>query len=140
MEKQTKVKKCVLVCVALSVCAALLGAFGARGKDMQKKNTFSTISAKEAKQRMDKGGGVIIVDVRTQGEYNGGHVPGAILIPNETIGKERPALLPDLDAEILVYCRSGVRSRNAAGKLAAMGYTAVYDFGGISSWPYEIER
>ncbi|MGI5172603.1 rhodanese-like domain-containing protein [Treponema sp. OMZ 840] len=139
MKKQAvKAVKKIAVYAALIVCASCLGAAGTKEKHMQK-NSFSTISAQEAKARMDKGG-VIIVDVRTQAEYDSGHIPGAIVIPNETIGSSRPAQLPDLNAEILVYCRSGARSRNAAGKLAALGYTAIYDFGGIISWPYEVVK
>ena len=87
---------------------------------------------------MDSGDAIIILDVRTQEEFNAGHIAGAILIPNETILDEQPALLPDLDAEILVYCRSGNRSAQSANKLLAMGYTNVYDFGGIIDWPYEV--
>lgn len=99
---------------------------------------YRKISAADAKARIDSGDEIIIVDVRTQEEFNEGHIPGAILIPNETILDEQPALLPDLDAEILIYCRSGNRSAQAANKLIAMGYTDVVDFGGIIDWPYEI--
>ena len=87
---------------------------------------------------MDSGDAIIILDVRTQDEFNAGHIAGAILIPNETILDEQPDLLPDLDAEILVYCRSGNRSAQSANKLLAIGYTNVYDFGGIIDWPYEV--
>lgn len=139
MKKQCCIRtKAVPVYVFLILCASCLGALGTKETNMQK-NSVSTISAQEAKARMDKGG-VIIVDVRTQAEYDSGHIPGAIVIPNETIGSSRPAQLPDLHAEILVYCRSGARSRNAAGKLAALGYTAIYDFGGIMGWPYEVVK
>ena len=99
---------------------------------------YQKITAKQAKARMDSGDAIIILDVRTQEEFNAGHIAGAILIPNETILDEQPALLPDLDAEILVYCRSGNRSAQSANKLLAMGYTNVYDFGGIIDWPYEV--
>ena len=87
---------------------------------------------------MDSGDAIIILDVRTQEEFDAGHIAGAILIPNETILDEQPELLPDLDAEILVYCRSGNRSAQSANKLLAIGYTNVYDFGGIIDWPYEV--
>lgn len=117
--------------------AACAFASGAKGTAMQHKNTFYTISAQEAKKRMESGTPVIIVDVRTKSEYDEGHIPNAVLIPNETIGSERPAALPDLNAEILVYCRSGARSRAASQKLANLGYTAIYNFGGIMDWPYE---
>ena len=99
--------------------------------------TYRNVTAQEAKARMDSGDAVIVLDVRTKEEYDLGHVPNAILIPNETIFDEKPELLPDSDAEILVYCRSGNRSAQAARKLAAMGYTQVYNFGGIMDWPYE---
>lgn len=117
--------------------AACTFASGAKGTVMQNKNTFYTISAQEAKKRMDSGRPVVIVDVRTKSEYDERHIPNAVLIPNETIGSERPAALPDLNAEILVYCRSGARSRAASQKLANLGYTAIYNFGGIMDWPYE---
>lgn len=99
---------------------------------------YQKISAADAKARIDSGDPVIILDVRTQDEYDAGHIAGAILVPNETILDTTPAELPDLNAEILVYCRSGNRSAQAAKKLIAMGYTNVYDFGGIIDWPYEV--
>ena len=83
---------------------------------------------------------VTVVDVRRPDEYRLGHVPGAILVTNETIGSEPPAELPDKNAKILVYCRSGRRSREAALKLLDLGYQNVYDFGGIIDWPYATER
>ncbi|NLL38752.1 MAG: rhodanese-like domain-containing protein [Clostridiales bacterium] len=97
---------------------------------------YKRITAEEAKARIDSGDEIIILDVRTEEEYNAGHIPNAILIPNETIGDKMPELLPDLNTEILIYCRSGNRSAHAAKKLIAIGYTNVYDFGGIISWPY----
>ncbi len=101
---------------------------------------YRKITPEKAKARIDSGDEVIILDVRTDAEFRSGHIPGSILIPNESIAKTRPELLPDLDAEILVYCRSGNRSAQAAKKLIAMGYTKVYDFGGINNWPYEIVK
>ena len=79
---------------------------------------------------------VIVVDVRTKGEYEEGHIENSILIPNETIEKDPPEALPDKKATILLYCRSGNRSRQAAHKLLDMGYQNVYDFGGIGNWSY----
>ncbi|MGI6176674.1 MAG: rhodanese-like domain-containing protein [Christensenellales bacterium] len=99
---------------------------------------YMKITAEDAKSRIDSEQEIILLDVRTEAEYNVGHIPNAILIPNETITDEMPALLPDLDAEILIYCRSGNRSAQAAKKLIAIGYTNVYDFGGINDWPYDI--
>ncbi len=98
---------------------------------------YQKISAQDAKTRIDSGNAVIILDVRTAEEFAAGHIQNAILVPNETIIDTKPDLLPDLNAEILVYCRSGNRSAQAANKLIAMGYTNVYDFGGIIDWPYD---
>lgn len=103
-----------------------------------KKSEYQTISAKEAKGKIDQGN-VTIVDVRTAEEYEESHIPGAILVPNESIDKKPPQELPDQNAVLLVYCRSGRRSSEAAGKLAKLGYRQVYDFGGIINWPYEVE-
>ena len=99
---------------------------------------YRKITAEEAKARMDSGDEILVLDVRTQEEYDAGHIAGAILLPNETIVDTKPNSLPDLNAEILIYCRSGNRSAQAAKKLAAMGYTNVYDFGGILDWPYDV--
>jgi len=98
---------------------------------------YKKISAEDAKNRMDENKDVIVVDVRTLDEYNEGHIEESILIPNETITDIPPELLPDLDAEILIYCRSGNRSQQAAEKLIDLGYTNVSDFGGIIDWPYD---
>ncbi|MGI6753963.1 MAG: rhodanese-like domain-containing protein [Eubacteriales bacterium] len=102
------------------------------------KAEYKKLTAEAAKARIDSGDEVIVVDVRTEKEYAAGHIEGAILIPNETITDKRPEQLPDLDAEILIYCRSGRRSAEAAKKLIAMGYKRVYDFGGIIDWSYGI--
>ena len=98
---------------------------------------YKQISQEEAQEMMAKDDGHIIVDVRRQDEYDAGHIPGAILIPNESIEKDRPKELPDLDQIILIYCRSGRRSKEASEKLANMGYTNIYEFGGIITWPGE---
>lgn len=98
---------------------------------------YIKITPEDAKAKIDSGDEIIIVDVRTEEEYNAGHIPNAILIPNETITDKMPELLPNPDAEILIYCRSGNRSAQAAKKLIAIGYTKVYDFGGITDWPYD---
>lgn len=100
---------------------------------------FRRVSASEAQEIMASEEGYVILDVRTPGEYGSGHIPGAVNVPNETIGPEAPAALPDKGQLILVYCRSGNRSVQAARKLARLGYTNVVDFGGICSWPGEIE-
>ena len=99
---------------------------------------YTQISQEKAQEMMKSGDGLVVVDVRTQEEYAEGHIPGAICIPNESIVDARPAELPDLGQTILVYCRSGRRSKEAAQKLADMGYTNVYEFGGIIDWSGEV--
>lgn len=102
-------------------------------------NDYTPISAEEAKQVMQEQTDYIILDVRTLEEYESGHIPGALLVPNEVIGVEELTMLPDKDQLILVYCRSGNRSQQAAQKLVDLGYTNIYEFGGIIDWPYETE-
>lgn len=99
---------------------------------------YLQIDQEQAKRMMEQDDGHVIVDVRRQDEYDAGHIPGAILIPNERIGTNRPEALPDPDQIILVYCRSGSRSKQAAEKLGRMGYRNVYEFGGILDWTGEI--
>ena len=99
---------------------------------------FLNITAEEAKKLMDSEEGCIILDVRTREEYDQGHIPGAILIPDTEIEAKAADLLPDKDQLILVYCRSGRRSKLAAQSLADLGYTNIREFGGILDWPYEV--
>ena len=124
--------------LTLSACASPAAAAATPAPTATATVEYKKISAADAKARMDSGDTIVILDVRTQEEYDAGHIAGAILIPNETIADKQPALLPDLDAEILVYCRSGNRSAQAAKKLIAIGYTNVVDFGGIIDWPYDV--
>lgn len=102
--------------------------------------SYTQIDQETAKEMMKKDDGHVIVDVRRQDEYDSGHIPGAILIPNESIDAKMPAELPDKDQIILIYCRSGNRSKQAAQKLFDMGYTNIYEFGGINTWTGEIEQ
>ena len=99
---------------------------------------YHKITAEEAKTMIDNGG-VTIVDVRRPDEYAAQHIPGALNVPNEDISSDPPAALPDMDAVLLVHCRTGIRSKAASDKLIQMGYQNVYDFGGIVDWPYETE-
>lgn len=101
--------------------------------------SYQKISPEKAKHMMEHEV-VQIVDVRHEEEYREGHIPGAVLVTNETIGDTLPEELPDKKAVLLVYCRSGVRSKQASQKLVRLGYENVYDFGGIINWPYEIEK
>lgn len=99
---------------------------------------YRKITAEEGKKLMEQGG-VAIVDVRTPEEYAEAHIPGAVNIPNETIGSQKPEALPDEDAALILYCRTGRRSKEASDKLLALGYQNISDMGGILDWTYETE-
>lgn len=99
---------------------------------------YRQATMEEAMDIMQKEQDYIILDVRTEPEFSAGHIPGAVLLPNETIGTEEIPLLPDKNQLILVYCRSGNRSKQASEKLARLGYTNIVEFGGINSWPGDI--
>ena len=100
---------------------------------------YQQITQEDAKEMMDTQE-VIILDVREQAEYDSGHIPGAVLLPVGTIDKTTAAeVIPEKDSKVLVYCRSGNRSKTASAALADLGYTNVYEFGGIKTWPYETE-
>lgn len=116
----------------LLVVLLLLTGCGKTGDTAAK---YQQISMQKAIEIMDTQTGYILLDVRTQAEYESAHIPGAICIPNESIGEEPPEALPDKDQMILVYCRSGNRSKQASEKLAKLGYTNVLEFGGIRDWP-----
>lgn len=107
-------------------------------KSQESADAYHKITAEEAKKMMAEGN-VTVVDVRREDEYTEKHIPGAILVPNETIEEEAPKALPDQDAVILVHCRTGVRSKQASEKLVDLGYKNIYDFGGIVDWTYETE-
>lgn len=125
--------------IVLLVGLVLLGMTGCAARQSREETmSYRHISQDEAQKMMADQDGYIIVDVRRQDEYDEGHIPGAVLIPNESIGSTHPEALPDLNQTILVYCRSGNRSKQAAEKLANMGYTNVFEFGGINTWTGEI--
>ena len=125
-----------LLIFALAVM--LLTACG-QANENPKEAIYMNINAEEAKKIMDTESGYIILDVRTQEEYDEAHIPGAIVIPNTEIEARAESELPDKDQMILVYCRSGRRSKLAAEILVELGYTNIYEFGGIIDWPYETE-
>ena len=132
-------KKGIVIIVAallLLLTACSSGPQVKDGKDMVR--SYTQISQDEAKQMMEQDDGHIIVDVRRLDEFAAGHIPGAICIPNEDIGSEQPEELPDPRQIILIYCRSGNRSKQAAQKLFDMGYTNIYEFGGINDWTGEV--
>ena len=102
--------------------------------------SYDQISGAEAKALMDSESGYIIIDARTQEEYDDGHIPGAILIPEYEIADRAEKELPDKNQLILVYCRSGRRSKISAEELVKLGYTNIREFGGIIDWEYEIVK
>ena len=124
--------------VFLLLAVMLLTACG-HDKENDQGAVYVNITAEEAKQIMDTEEGYIILDVRTQEEYDQGHIPGAILISHEEIAEKAEDVLTDKDQLILVYCRSGRRSKIAAEALVELGYTNIKEFGGIIDWPYEVE-
>ncbi len=121
----------IVITIILTGCTTMI--------NDQKTTIYKKISPEEAKEIIESED-VIILDVRTQEEYNGGHIENAVLLPVNDISSKAEEVLTDKDAKILVYCRSGNRSATASKQLIKMGYTDVYDFGGISTWPYEIVK
>jgi len=129
--------KAVLIAVlALCLLFPACGGADADKDEAQEPGVWRTISAEEANEIMSDAQGFILVDVRTEQEFQDAHIEGAILMPSSDVGTLAESMLPDKDQTILLYCRSGGRSAAAAATLAGMGYTNVYDFGGIMSWPY----
>ena len=126
-------KKLIFLLLAVLILTAC-------GQDQEnnREAVFVNITAEEAKQIMDSQDGYIILDVRSQEEYDQGHIPGAILIPDYEIEARAEKELTDKDQLILVYCRSGRRSKLAAEALVKLGYTNIREFGGIIDWPYEV--
>ena len=138
-----------ILCIFLTACGndssiGIIG--GADGptailvSEKGEKAMYQQITTEEAKKIMDSGEEHIILDTREQDEFDEGHIPGAILIPYTEIENKAEEMLPDKDAQILVYCRSGRRSKIASESLAKLGYTDVKEFGGIIDWPYEVEK
>ena len=127
-------KKLVFLLLAV-MCLTACG----QDKENDQGAVYVNITAEEAKQIMDSEEGYIILDVRTQEEYDQGHIPNAILIPDTEIKSKAEEVMTDKDQLILVYCRSGRRSKLAAEALAELGYTNIKEFGGIIDWPYEVE-
>ena len=133
----------ILIIAALTGCAnhrvddILTSESSTTLQTMEEKNSYMQISMKEAIAMMEAETDYIILDVRRPDEFADKHIPNAINVPNESIGTEEIPELPNKEQLILVYCRSGNRSKQAAEKLVALGYTNIYEFGGINSWPGE---
>nr|WP_297935165.1 rhodanese-like domain-containing protein [uncultured Blautia sp.] len=112
---------------------------GCNQNEQPESNSYRQVSSKEAAAMMEEETDYIILDVRTPEEYEEKHITGAVNLPNETIGTEEIAQLPDKEQLILVYCRSGNRSKQASKKLTDLGYTNIIEFGGIKDWTGETE-
>ena len=135
----------ILLFAALAASLALLAGCALSktkadtAEDMSDKAAYQKLSAEEAYEMMTLQE-VVVVDVRTREEYDGGYIENTVLVPNESIGSEMPEAPPDKEATLLSYCRSGRRSKDAAQKLLSFGYQNVYDFGGAIDWPYELVK
>lgn len=129
--------KFVKIFAAAVLTGALLVSCGVSGE--QDQTAYQRISMEEAAELMESESDYMILDVRTQEEYDEGHIPGAVLVENESIGTEEIPELPDKNQKIFVYCRSGNRSRQAAEKLVKLGYTDIVEIGGIRDWKGEVE-
>ena len=125
-----------IVTLLLAMLLVLTGC----GGETTVENTYQQITQEKAREIMDTQE-AIVLDVREQDEFDTGHIVGAILLPVRSITKDTAAsVIPELDSVVLVYCRSGNRSKTASKALADLGYTRVYEFGGINTWPYDIEE
>ena len=123
------------IVILLSALLLVLTGCGGNSAD----GSYQQITQEEAKEMMDTQE-VIILDVREQDEYDSGHIPGAVLLPVGSIDETTAAeVIPEKDSTVLVYCRSGNRSKTASSALADLGYTNIYEFGGINTWPYDTE-
>ncbi|WP_026393655.1 rhodanese-like domain-containing protein [Acetobacterium malicum] len=126
--------------ILLLVVVILVAGCSSQEKAKEKAVSVKKITAAEAKVMIDGGEDLVILDVRTQEEYDQGHIENAVLIPDTEISAKAPTVLADQNQTILVYCRTGRRSAEAAKKLVDLGYTHIYDFGGIVDWPYEVVK
>lgn len=125
--------------ISLLLAVMMLTGCGQEKENVQEA-IYMSITAEEAKEIMDTQEGYILLDVRAQEEYDEGHIPGAIVIPHTEVETRAEEELPDKSQLILVYCRSGRRSKIAAETLVELGYTNIREFGGILDWPYETEK
>ena len=127
-------RKLILILLVLLMTAC------GQEKENKQEAVYMNITAQEAKEIMDTQTGYVILDTRTQEEFAEGHIPGAILIPYDEVMEKAEGILTDKDQLILVYCRSGRRSKLAAADLVTLGYTNIKEFGGIIDWPYETTK
>lgn len=142
IKRRVGFKNMGIILIVLIIVGGLLFLVGCSQLGQTKSGTkaeYSDISPQEARKRLDSEKGIVLLDVRTKSEHIEKHIPGSILIPVDEIEMEAPGKLPDKNAPIFVYCRNGRRSVKAAEKLVNLGYTDVYNLGGIKNWPYETE-
>ena len=128
-------KNKILTIILLGIAIITFG--GCSSKEDTASSSYEKITSKEAKEMMDGNSDIIILDVRSEEEFNTGHIEGALLIPDNQITEKAEDTLTEKSATILVYCRSGRRSALAAKDLSELGYSNVYDFGGITDWEYD---
>lgn len=125
----------------VSVIAALVFLLAISGCSVPEEGSdYMNISQKKAKEMMENLEEFVLLDARSEEEFFEGHIPGAIVIPHEEVLERAEAEIPEKDIPVFVYCRSGNRSKVAAEALVSLGYSEVYEFGGINTWPYEIEQ
>ena len=131
----------VILCASVSMFSGCNDQNGERmSKNETSKAVYSKINAAQGKAMMDDGNLYTLIDVRTEQEYKAQHIKGAVLIPHTEMLNRAETGLPDKNARIIIYCRSGGRSATAAHTLVDLGYTHVYDMGGIMDWPYDTVR
>ena len=127
-------KRILILCLSL-----ILPLYGCGNNSTQSDVNYESVSMSEGIERMANDEGYIMLDVRRVDEFEAGHIPGAVNLPNEEIGNEEIAILPDKEQTIYIYCRSGNRSKQAANKLTALGYKSIVEFGGFMDYTGEIE-
>ena len=130
--------KIIYIILIIIVIGGMVLMFNKKDENIENKSTIKYVSMDEIIKIMNENNNYIILDVRTIEEYNEGHIPNAICIPNETIGEETINELPNKEQLILIYCRSGNRSKQAAAKLEKLGYINLIEFGGIIDWKGKI--
>ena len=125
----------------VSIIAALVFLIAISGCSAEEKGSvYMNIAPEKANEMMENLEDFVLLDVRSEEEFSEGHIPGAIVIPHEEISERAEAEIPEKDVPVFVYCRSGRRSKIAAEELVSLGYSEIYEFGGIGDWPYEIEK
>lgn len=132
--------KIIYIILIIIILGGIVLVFNKKDKNVKSESSIKYVSMDEISQIMKENKDYIILDVRTIEEYNEGHIPNAICIPNETIGEDTISKLPNKEQLILIYCRSGNRSKQAAKKLNKLGYTNLVEFGGIIDWKGEIVK